>query len=329
VVARNDWSLGLSHEYRAGGTSGTLEASGFPYSDWGARWQDSRLASDGGESDLDLSSPDHQSLYLDHSYYNHEAGHSLDVRTFYQQPTGAVADAWGSTAEVLSDPQPIGRGHRLDFRLGGSLGVQKGGLGLVPADAGRTLEIAGLDGYLDFAPLKLGPRTTLTPAVSNTYNWDTSDVHTNALRGELRLDHSFGTPADFSLQMISQLSSGAFATTGWDNLIDLDARVYHGTTWMIFNSGSLDLTTQEWYDYATWDYYLNPTWRVELLGTWYSFAPDTTASAEQTASTAQQTLSDQEIYVGAKVYQDREIGLSWSRSTNRLSLELTGLTSTF
>jgi hypothetical protein len=208
------------------------------------------------------------------------------------------------------------------LRLGGSLGVQKGGLGLVPADASRTLLMTGLNGYLDFAPVKLGPRTTLTPAVSNAFNWDTSHVDTNSLRGELRLDHSFGVPADVSLQMISQLSSGAFATTGWDNLIDLDARLYHGTTWMIFNSGSLDLTTKEWYDYATWEYYLNPTWRVELLGTWYNFAADSTG-------TTQQTLSDQEIFVGAKVYQDREIGLSWSRSTSRLSLELTGLTSTF
>ena len=310
VAARNRWSLGLVHEYRTGGISGTLEANGIPYDDWGARWRDDRVYNDSSTSSLDLASPDHESLFFDGNYYVNRGGGSLDLRSYYQKPIG-FTDTYGASAEWLTDPRSLGRKSPLSYRVGTSVGVQKGVLPGV-SDAQLT---TGLYTYLDCRSARLGPRTFLTPSVSNIYSWNSPWLQTNTLRSELRLDHSFGRSADLSLSYAAQLSSGDLVSDGWDQLLNLDAAYTHADKWMLSGSASADVTDGSWYSYASWDYYLSPRWRFNLLGTWYQ------------QSGAQ--FNDQEVYVGTKIYQDREIGVSWSRQTNRVSVELTGLMTTF
>lgn len=314
ISARDDWALGLTHEYRSGGTSGTIEASGLPYDDWGIRWRDTRISESGLQTDADLSSPDHESLYLDTNLYDYRGGASLSLRSFYQRPVGFGED-YGATAEWLTDPARVARSPVFYYRLGASLGVQTGGLGLGQPVPNRAEIVGGVHANVDARPLRLGRNTTLTPGLSDRYFTDTRSMETNSLRGSLRLDHSFGPSADLSLYYSALHQSGDMSNPGWRQLLTMDSRVYNGRTWMAYASGSLDLTTGDWFTYATWDYYLSRSWRLQLLGTWYDFD--------------NQPFDDQEIYVGAKVFQEREIGLSWSRQTNKLSLELTGLTTTF
>ena len=310
IAARDEWSLGLVHEYRTGGTSGTLQASGLPYDDWGIRWRDQRLFGNGAQSSLDLASPDHQSLFLDGNFYRSLPGHSLDLRTYYQKPVG-FDDTYGASVEWLTDPRRLSRS--VSYRVGGSLGVQKGALAGVESSDPQL--VTGLSSYFDVACARLGARTYLTPSVSDSFNWYTPGYQTNSLRAELRLDHSFGRSADLSLSYAARHLSGDLVRTGWGQLLSLDARYLQGNRWMLYGSSSLDLTDGDWYTYTTWDYYLSPRWRLSLLGTWYQLQD--------------QKYDDQEIYVGTRLFQDREIGLAWSRRTHRLTVELTGLMTTF
>ena len=314
VSARDDWAVGMTHEYRSGGTSGTIEASGLPYDDWGVRWRDTRISESGLQTDVDLSSPEHESLYFDSNLYDYRGGASLNLRSFYQRPVGFDAN-YGATADWLTDPSRLARSDVFYYRLGASLGVQTGGLGLGQPVPNRAEVVGGVHADVDARPIRLGRNTTITPGLSDRYFTDSRSMQTNALRGGLRLDHSFGPPADFSLYYSALYQSGDISNPGWRQLLTLDSRVYHGRTWMAYASGSLDLTTGDWFAYSSWDYFLSHTWRIELLGTWYNFD--------------NQPFNDQEVYVGAKVFQEREIGVSWSRLTNRLSIELTGLTTTF
>ena len=102
---------------------------------------------------------------------------------------------------------------------------------------------------------------------------------------------------------------------GWRQLLTSDLHLYHGYKWSAYGTTSFDLTSGDWYSYAMLDYVLDHNWRVGLLGNWYRL--------DETS------LSDQEIYVGRKLFQNREVGLSWSRLTGKLSLELLGWTTQF
>ena len=48
--------------------------------------------------------------------------------------------------------------------------------------------VTGLYTYLDCAAARLGPRTYLTPSLSNIYSWSSPSYQNNTSRAELRLD---------------------------------------------------------------------------------------------------------------------------------------------
>jgi len=311
IAGQNAWGLGLTHEYRFGQTSGVVSINGLPRSEWGLGWRDSRTLWGGASAVFNLASPDHRSLYFDGSVYDYRPGYSLNLRAFYQRPTG-FTDAYGLVSEWLTDPRSWGKGpHAPSYRLGTSVGAQKGGF-----LTGRGVQLVQeLYASLDWRPLRLGSRTSLTPSLSNVFTWDTSPFHANNVRTELRLDHSFGEPADLSLTYSANHYSGEAPQRGWLQYLLSELRIYHGTKWMAAFSGELQLDSGDWYGLATWDYYLNQDWRVQLLGNWYRLG-DT-------------RYSDQYVFLGRRVFQNREIGVSWSRQTHEFSLELTGLATTF
>jgi hypothetical protein len=311
IIAREDWGLGLVHEYRTGQVNGSLALSGLPQRDWGFEWRDARTVWPGADGSFDLSLPDHRSLYWDGSVFNYRSTYSLNYRTFYQRPEGST-DSYGATAEWLTEPRVCTPyGGKPYLRVGTTVGVQKGGQ-LTGRGPQGTQEVYG---SLNWPPLRVGKRTTLTPSLANIFAWNTSPYHANNLRSELRLDHSFGDSLDFTLRYAADHTSGDSSVTGWQQFLTSELHAYHGQKWMAYVSGSLQLDSGDWYSYATWDYYLSSAWRLAVLGNWYKLSGV--------------AYNDQSLYVGRKILGDREIGLSWSRQTKRLSLELVGLATGF
>lgn len=310
VVARDDWSLGLAHEYRVGSVSGAVEVRGLPHDDWGMEWRDSRSLRRGSRVDLDLGWPDHRSLFFAGNLYDYRQSHSFSLRTFYQKPR-LIPESYGASAEWLTDPRPVSSGKHMYYRLGTSLGVEKGGL----MDSPHPQFVNELYGSLDWRPWRLGERTSLRPSFTNVFTWDTSPYQANSLRSELRLDHSFGQPLDLTLRYSAQHLSGDATQTGWQQMLSTNLSAYHGAKWRLYSSANLDLDNGDWYSYLQWDYDLSRRWRLGLLGTWYQYAGT--------------SYNDQEIYLGRRIFQNREIGVLWSRQTSRFSLELIGLTSAF
>lgn len=309
VVAQEDWSLGLAHEYRVGAVSGAVELKGLPHDNWGAEWRDSRSLPRGPRVDVDLGWPDHRSLFLDANLNDYRQTHSFSLRTYYQKPR-LIPESYGASAEWLTDPRPVSSGRRTYYRLGTSLGIEKGGL-----MSSKPQFVNQLYGSLDWQSWRLGERTNLRPSLTNVFAWDTSPYQANSLRGELRLNHSFGQPLDWSLRYSAQHLSGDATQTGWQQMLSTNLNAYHNTKWRIYSSGNLDLDSGDWYSYLQWDYDLSHRWRLGLLGTWYEYTGT--------------SYDDQEIYLGRRIFQDREIGVSWSRQTRKFNLELIGLTSTF
>ncbi len=311
IMGSDEWGLGLQHEYRVGQTSGVLSLSGLPRSEWGAQWRDSRTIWGGANAFFNVASPDHRSLYYDGSVYDSRPGYSVNLRSFYQKPTG-LGSSWGAVGEWLSDPRPFGKTVQSPYyRIGVSAGVQRGA-GLNNTNPQFVQELYG---SMDWRPIRLDRNTRLTPSLSNVFTWDTSPFHGNNLRGEVRLKRSFGEALDLNLRYSASHLSGNMAGGGWQQVISTELRAYHGRKWMVYGTVEDYLDSSDWYSLVTWDYYLSSLWRVELMGNWY----------RQNES----SYSDQSLFVGRKVYQDREVGLSWSRQTGRISLELVGLATVF
>ncbi len=311
VMAQDEWGLGFQHEYRYGQTSGVLSLSNLPRSEWGAQWRDTRTVWDRANASFNVASPDHRSLYYDGSIYDYRPGYSVNLRSFYQRPRGG-GSSWGAVGEWLSDPRPWGSPSRGPlYRLGASAGVQRGA-GLLST---RPQFVQELYGSLDWRPFQLNRHTRLTPSLSNVFTWDTSPFHGNNLRGEVRLDQSFGERLDVNLRYSANHLSGGLPQTGWQQLLASELHAYHGTKWMLYATGEKDLDSSNWYALTTWDYYFARAWRLQLMGNWYH----------------QNGLhyADRYVFLGWRVFQNREIGLSWSRQTGRLSLELTGLATSF
>ena len=98
------------------------------------------------------------------------------------------------------------------------------------------------------------------------------------------------------------------AGAGYEYLADLGR-------WHAYFMGSWDLTDDGTLAYLDLIYYLSDSWRVVALGTHYKYEDI--------------SFDDIELGVGWRVWQDREIGLRWSRDTGRVALELGDLTSPF
>lgn len=311
IMGSDEWGLGLQHEYRVGQTSGVISLSGLPRAEWGAQWRDTRTLRGGADASFSVASPDHHSLYYDGSVYDFRPGYSMNLRSFYQKPIG-VGSSWGAVGEWLTDPRPWGSGVRSPYyRLGASAGVQRGaGLGSTSPQF-----VQELYGSMDWRPIPLDRHTNLTPSFSNVFTWDTSPFHGNNLRGEVRLDRSFGEALDLNLRYSASHLSGDLLQTGWQQVVSTELRAYHGRQWMIYGTAEKHLDSSSWYSMVTWDYYLSRLWRLELMGNWYR--------------QGELSYSDQSIFLARKVFQEREIGLSWSRQTGNLSLELVGLATVF
>jgi hypothetical protein len=329
VIGPDEWGQGLEHEYRTGQTQGLISLAGLPRSDWGAQWSDTRALAGGQTSSLNLSSPDHRSLYWDGSLYDYHPGYSVNYRTSFSASEEAPTD-WSGVVEWLSDTRPCGR-SRLSpsYSLGTSAGVQQGGLELNP----NPQFVQEFLGTLYWRPLALSRNTSLTPTLTNVFTWDTSPFEGNNLNGQLRLDNSVPNKYDLDLLYSASYLSGDLtqievpaqggsgtqialvAQPALQQILTTDLRLYHGKKWMIYLTGEKDLDTSDWYSLATWDYYLSSQWRVELMGNWYRQAGV--------------NYSDRSIYLGRTFWQGREVGLSWSAQTGHLSVELTGLATTF
>ena len=341
IIGTDEWGLGLEHEYRSGQTQGLISLAGLPHSDWGAQWNDTRTLAGGQTSSINLISPDHRSWYWDNSIYDYHSGYSVNYRDSFSLPEDG-SDSWSGVVEWLTDSQPCGRARLSPFyRLGTSAGVQRGGL----EGSDNPQFVQEYFSSLNWQPLKVDRHTSLTPTLTNVFTWDTSPFEGNNLNGQLRLDNSRTDKYDFDLMYSASYLSGDLAqtvvpaqsgtgpgtgtggtgtgttpvtvttNTPLQQILSTDLHIYHGKKWMLDVSGERDLDTSDWYALATWDYCLSSLWRAELMGNWYRQAG--------------LSYSDREVYVGRSVWQGREVGLSWSAQTGHLSVELTGLATTF
>lgn len=301
-TTRSGWSLGLEEEYRTlGGTEGSVEIAGLPHDDWGASWTDSRPLFGTGLASTNIAMPDHRSLFADWNLFDYRGQGRLSVRAYYNSPVD-FETTYGLTGDWLGDPRPIGS-HNLHYRFGASLGgVQYAGL--------DSPVLAG-EGYaeLSLGSRTLGDRTRVHPTLSNTYSWDSGGFSRYSVRGDLRLTHQFGRSCSASVDYGTEWRYGDLVGESRLQTVGLDLRAYHGSRWFAYANATLDITRDNLYSFASFDYYLNRDWRCGLRNTYYDF--------DET------TYKDLELSLG-RAFGSREISLQYSTNTGDVWISLGG-----
>lgn len=301
-TTRSGWSIGLEEEYRSlSGTEGSLELAGLPHDDWGVSWTDSRTLFGTGLASTNVSMPDHRSLFADWNLYDYRGQGRLSVRAYYNSPVG-FETTYGLAGDWLGDPRPIGS-HNLHYRFGASVG------GLQYADVSSP--VLAWEGYaeLSLGSRTIGDRTRFYPTVSNTYSWDSGGFSRYSARGDLRLTHEFTRSCSASLDYGTEWRSGDVVGGSRLQTLGLDLRAYHGGKWFAYANGTLDITNDDLYSFASLDYYVNRDWRCGLRSTYYDF---------------DETLyKDLELSLG-RAFGSREISLQYSTNTGDIWISLGG-----
>ncbi len=308
VIAREGWSLGLREEYRGNEIEGQLALAGLPRSDWGVEWRDTRAVFGGVRGDFSVGWPDHHSLFADANLFDFRGSYRYNLRGYYRRPRDSDS-RYGLTSDWLTSPRRLPTGRDDSYRLGISLGTRHDSW----EKSGLVFDNE-LYGRFDFGAWRLGPQTWLAFDIDNRYSWNTAQYSANSARAGLTLEKKFGDGVTTFLDYSAEYGTGDAYRDGWWQVLDMNTWADLGR-WHAYFMGSWDLTDDGILAYLDLIYYLNDSWRVVALGTHYQY--------EDTS------FDDIELGVGWRVWQDREIGLRWSRDTGRVALELADLTSPF
>ncbi len=298
VIARDDWSLALQQEYDDGAAEGVLSLVGLPHDDWGLEWRDRRALAANRDAHVSFYSPDHQSYYGDASVYQWTGDRRLNLTATVQDPDGGGL-SYAMGADLLSMNQPLGTWNAT-YRVGTAGGLRH----IEGLDDGLVAEHQ-VYGAIDLPRTHIGERTSVTPTVSDLFTWDTSGYRHNSLRGELSLRHIVSSDKSIRLGYQGQLTSGD-GPEGYDHLVNLDLRAYHGRNVSGYLSGSYDIGDDDLYAFGLVDYYFSDKWRLALAATYYDFGAG--------------SYDDIEVTV-ARELGLTEVGLRWSEATGRISVE--------
>lgn len=299
VIARDDWSLAVEEAYDTGTTEGSVSVTGLPRSDWGMEWRDQRDLGGRRDAHITAYTPDHESYYANANVYEWQGDRRLNLSASLQRPRGSNL-SYGLSADWLTFNQPV-RSLNASYRLGTAVGLRH----VAGMDDGVVGEYQGY-GSLDFRRERLSERTSLTPRLSNLFTWDTGGYQQNSLRGELELRQIVSSDKSVRLSYQAQLTSGDNAE-GYEHLVNLNLRAYHGRRFRSYLSSTYDLSDEELYAFGVVDYDIDERWRLGLAGTYYQV--DTGA------------YDDIEITV-ARDLGGTELGLRWSEASGRISVEV-------
>ncbi len=299
VIAREDWSLALEEAYDTGQVEGSVSLVGLPHNDWGFEWRDQRRLGRQRDGYFTAYSPDHESWYFDANVYQWSGNDRLNLTASVQFPQNEGA-SYAAGGDWLSTNRPLGMWNA-SYRIGTAVGVRHAE-GLDEGLVGQHQ----VYGALDFPTHHLGERASLRPSLSNLFTWDTSGYRQNSLRGELTLREVVSSDVSAWLSYQAQLTSGDNAD-GYEHLVNLDLRAYHGANWSSYLTGTYDLTDTDLYTFGLVDWYLGPDWRVALAGTYYQVGDG--------------DYDDFEVTVARRL-GPTEIGLRWSEESGRIAIEV-------
>ncbi len=301
AAARGGWSLAWEREYRSltNDYEGSIEIAGLPRSSWGLQWQDQRTLWGDANSYLNFSMPDHHSIFSDASVYRYTDKGRFNLRAYYDDPRD-YDTSYGLVGDWLSNP--IALNERNSYRIGLTAGTEH------HHETGAVEFGNRAFAELNWGTYDLGRKTTLRPVLRNMFSWDTSGYNANGLRADLDFTHRLSLNSIIGLSYSAEYFSGDATVDGIEQILSLDLSARRNK-WYLYAFGTHNITFDDTFSYLDLNYYQSERWRWELAGIIYSFEDSSYNEWELTL---------------ARMFGQREIGLTYSEETGRLSLEFGG-----
>jgi len=303
VAARQGFSLGLEHTYQSRGNDaeGSLVFDGLPRSQWGMAFSHSQRAFGAGQASFNVQWPNHEDLFMDLSGYSSFRAGSLSMRASMDRMQSA--SGWGYSAGVDYLANAVRLGHSGPaLRLG--TGLTYGASSFVSQGARLTQRTSA---SLSVPGWRLGG-LQLTPSLAETFTWNTDRETINSLRGELALQQPLRGMGSVGLRYTAEYASGSSAylyQKGFHHQLSLNFSAAGSDRWSTYLNTTYDLTDQDLYAFGQFSYRPWHKLRVGVLGTYYDYGGF--------------AFDDLELSLSRRV-GDREIGLAWTKSNERLSL---------
>lgn len=308
VMARNAWTLAFEQTYEQPGQEarGVFLVDGLPSSTWGVHFRDSRKIFGGADSDLSIAWPDHKSFFTDYSVYSYGNRGHLGVRT-HADRAGETGDwSYGLNADYLSTSIPWGGDTK--FRWGSGLRA-----GRDPwVDDGFLVEHR-VSSFLDFDGWRPSNSTSLVPALSDVFVYDTEQRQSNVARAQLTLNQRLTRGVNVNLRYSLEHRSGesryaAYDTrNGINQQLNVNLSAYGSRRWDAFVNTSYGITDDSLYAFGAFNYRPWRRWRLGVIGSYYKFSDI--------------AFDDVELSFNRQI-GNREIGLRWSKADNRVSLQV-------
>ncbi len=303
VGARRGLSVAFEHSYerRSSDLEGSLVLHGIPRRDWGVSYVHSQRALGNGQASLSIQWPDHQNLFMDLNSYSLTRAGTLSTRASLDHtPSGG---GWGYTlgTDFLGRSIPLGRaGTSVRFGTGLSYGAS-------PFATGGAALTHRVSGFLSTPSWRAGT-LSVTPSLSELFAWNTDGETQNSLRGELSLRQPLGSGSSVALRYTAEYASGSspyLYQKGFNQQLSLNYSSFGSERWSTFLNATHDLTDRDLYAFASLSYRPWPKYRIGVLGSYYDFGAF--------------SFDDLEVSLNRSI-GDREIGIAWSKSDNRISL---------
>jgi Invasin, domain 3 len=310
VMVQHGWSLALEQTYQQPEqeAEGILTIAGVPRSNWGIAFRDTRKILDGADSSLGIAWPDHKSLFTDYSVFKFMRAGSLGARTHFDRDGRTGNVSYGLNADFYSNAIRLGRGA--SFRWGSAVEAGRNSL----FDDGLVFQHQ-TSLFLDFTPWRPTTSTSIGPALGNTTTWDSAGRLSNIARAQLNLSQRVTRGVNFGLRYGVEYRSGETRYGALDSLQGLDQQVslnlsaYPSRRWDALLSANYDVTDGDIYGFGALNYRPWRQWRLGLIANYYRYSG--------------LSFDDLELSVN-RVFWGREIGVCWSKSDGRFSLQMGG-----
>jgi len=298
--SNSGWSLDLMQQYTTtGGAEGTFALNRLSKNDWGAHWQHSQEFDSGSRIYSYLEFPAHTDLFGTMSYSKPLNKGSLGINVYGSKYKGQSADV---TTDVYlqSAPKPIASGAASYLLMGRasyiSSGITDSGLG-----TGLQMQIFG-------RPVSLGKSTNLLGSVSFGHDWGSARSGLTLL-ANTSLNHRLGENGKLGNLGLVYSYTRDPGYLGLYGRHRLSANFIYNPSpkWRLhaFSTRTLDASMSS--TFADISYQFKPGWRLNLLQTIQKFST--------------YDYSDTEIAIGKEIH-DHELMLVWSKSRNKLRLEV-------
>ena len=305
LSTRRGWHIGLQDVWETQHATGQASVVGLLQRDPDFQFSHYQILDTESSANFYLGAPGLRGVLADAGYSRYHAGRHLNLRlnSYYFPQSGLLTTLQG---DFTGSAKPVGETglyrrfstgmtfRTEDYRTGGPVLEHETSLGL----STRTL--------------RLGDKLQLRPTVDTFVTWDTAGRTRELARFAVGADYMTSNSQRLGIRysLDNRWGDYWYGGTGLHQMVSFNYNLFGLGPWEAFLTGQLDLTSEAFYGVGSLSYQFTPKYRFAVYGNMYRYPTG--------------SFTDMDFTVWRAIGQ-QEIGLRWSTTDDRLSLQFGGL----